>query len=418
MPWKYALFTTLIVVVATLVFTACATAPGADSATQQQPERAEGQHCTDASDCESGMCINRVCASECTADTDCEEGWECHNELCQAPVCESDADCAGGQSCGVVTAGDGDGLATVCHIGDGRYSPGANCSQHDECRGGYCLDGTCSAPCADETDCGSNQVCGRTAISLDGHEANVQICSPMGVARCQSPDDCERDDMTCNAPIFDAAGEVDGVSCGYINEGGLALGEECTYSSDCESDVCLPREDGSGTCSLFCEDSRRDCTDGQVCTPTVEGFGVCAQACKGNADCGGGDVCTVGAGPGGQPMHFCEPPHGDKLVGENCNSDEDCTTNFCLTNVLEYEIECVGDEQCPDDARCGCHSLNPDCEQHVCYIEQSVCSTPCNPDNGHADCEDNGHDLSRCDENVTIQTDTGPTTTPACAPTH
>ena len=378
----------------------------------------DGASCTDDSECESGLCVDDVCVSECDNDGDCLEGWDCDEDgICQPPACTSDADCGADQACAVSPADD-DGLETICLADNGGADSGGNCSAHDDCRARYCLDETCTTPCDDDDHCGTNQLCEETSISLDDQDAILDLCIPMQVEMCDAAVDCSADDMTCNAPTFGADGDIDGASCGFANPGESDLGEDCTASSDCESNLCRESDDGTtGECSVFCEDSDRDCADSQVCL-RPEDLGICARTCDRNADCDGGNICALGADDDGSLIHYCEMPPGDKSTGEECDTDTDCESAICLSNVLTYEGSegCIGDSQCPDDAECGCPSTDPSCTEHVCFIENQFCSELCDTTNGDADCQDGDHDLSRCADDIAVETDAGTQFESMCAP--
>ncbi len=375
----------------------------------------DGDSCDDDTQCESGSCVDEVCVSECGDDTDCLEMWSCDADgICQPPTCASDGDCPTQQFCSI--SADGDALQATCLPDNDGGDAGHNCDDHGDCRSRYCVDGRCSAPCDDGEFCGTNQICEETLVSLDDAQEPMPICIPMQVELCTAPIDCDHSEMTCNSPTYDADGDIDGASCGFTNSGGADVGQDCSSSSDCESNFCRPTEDGTtGECSVFCEESERDCAADQDCARMTDDIGICTGRCDTDADCQGGNICTLGSDPDGELITYCEQPVGDGAIGDECSSDGDCQSSICLSNVVTYDAECIGDEQCPDGAECGCPSTDPGCDPHICYIETTQCSRLCDPENADADCNGGDHDMTRCSDDVTVTTDAGTHTAAMCA---
>ncbi len=379
------------------------------------PNGSEGDACEDDSDCETGSCEDGVCVSGCDDEDDCPEGFACGDDgYCEAPGCSADSDCASGQACSVVVDDEGDGLETRCRGGDDGADPGADCDDHEDCRGRYCRQGECTSPCINDDDCGTNQSCEPTPAEIDEVGDELDLCVSMEVQFCESPEDCEDDNMTCNMPTYGADGEIDGGSCGFANPGEGDVGESCAANSECESNLCRASADQSvGECTVFCEESERDCGSGQRCVHAAEELGFCAGGCARDADCDGGDVCVLGLDREGSLHTFCDPPSDDAvgMTGDDCDSDSECKTGICLTSA--FEGECIGDEQCPDGTECGCPPTDPGCSEHICY--RSFCSEVCDPANGDADCESPDHDIDRCADDVTIEVDGGIQEASMCA---
>lgn len=167
--------------------------------------------------------------------------------------------------------------------------------------------------------------------------------------------------------------------------------------------MCRVSADGTtGECSVVCSQSDRDCADGQACVSS-EDFGFCVGHCATDEDCPGGDVCTIGGDEDEeeQPVQYCSNPVGDNTTGESCETDADCESAICLSNVLIYDGSegCTDIRQCPSEepnAECGCPPTEPDCSEDVCYRFERFCSEVCDPANGDADCENGDHRLTRC----------------------
>ena len=370
-----------------------------------------GEECSQSRHCESGLCYEGVCAEPCQEAGDCPDDMICgESGVCEDSVpCDTDADCMAGTVC-AVTASDDGGLETVCMPDNEAGQAGDACEAHDECRSHYCLDGMCTATCEDDDRCDILQVCEEATISKDGEDGEFELCVERPPVDCLSPGDCDLDQMTCNT-VVPETGSVEGAVCGLMNLGGADMGEMCTASDDCETDLCWVSDDGTaGECTVFCEDAAEDCADGQVCTVKAAGLGMCLSTCETNADCDGGNVCQLSNDPDFQSVHsYCSLQHGDGQTGDACSESSDCETGLCheIVTYAVTETECQSNNQCDDGYECRCAPEDPDCEQEVCVAEegtvQNLCTELCDAENDNADCEDGGHDMVWCNDAVSVE---------------
>ncbi|MFT3769699.1 MAG: putative metal-binding motif-containing protein [Minicystis sp.] len=251
---------------------------------------ANGQHCSTAAQCASGVCTNGFCSS---------------------PVCTD------GVQNGSETAVDCGGSCSPC-------AAGQTCNAAGDCVSGVCTGGVCQAPsCTDgvkngnETalDCGGS--CPTCADSL-GCMVNADCQSGVCTAgTCQSP--------TCNDGVKNGA--ETSVDCGGGTCAPCVVGKNCVVGSDCVDKICT-----NGVCQLA------NCTDGvQNGTETdVDCGGPCvpcnAQAhCTADTDCTSlvctngicqTPSCTDGVKNGNETGVDCG---GACFVPETCNGvDDDC----------------------------------------------------------------------------------------------
>ncbi len=364
----------------------------------------DGDLCTDAAQCASGLCASGFCTRECD---ECLNGWPCEDQICHPPGCASEADCPAGQNC-AFWAGDG-GIDTVCLPANAGFGPGSSCQDDGECRTRYCHEGQCTAPCGEANEvCINSQICTDAVVSLDGFQEDYEICTEFELIPCDSPGDCDADQLTCNrlpASLMTPA-------CGQRNPGQAGLGEDCSGSSDCDSDLCWPAEEpGHGECSVYC-DATSDCGAGQVCTYRGTEFGRCLRGCSNDSDCIHGNVCQVSQGVDNQSHGYCGPPLGDKAVGEECSSGSECANALCMTmnNTQITGESCDIDAHCESGFVCECPPNNPNCSSRTCIqtISEQRCSTICDPANGNADCA-GGHVMDECRSNVTLTWPSGTT---------
>lgn len=373
--------------------------------------RGAGEFCSSNSQCASNYChegrFATYCAEPCANNSDCPsqvEGYqmECgtadieHGSGSEAVAvcvhsdpapCALDGDCGTGESCAFAVTSAGSGVETVCLPTAGGGGAGASCTSDPQCGSRYCVDGSCSAPCASHDMCAGFQLCQENTVTKDGEQGVYDICEDIPIQSCNSSVDCSPSDaLMCNSVIFDADGDVEDLICWRTNDGGDGLGSSCTQSSTCESDFCWTSDDNTtGECTVFCEEEGRDCAGGQVCAEVGADIRTCLGECSRNADCDGGNICALGINETNTAVHtFCIQTLGDGETGDACTPGAgDCKTGLCLTITS-------------DDG-----------------TEESRCSEICNPANGHADCQ-GGHELDACSEEVTVTWDGGQEDVAAC----
>ena len=133
----------------------------------------QGDACSNGpTDCADGVaCINRClaapfCAAACEGHDECraadpatacyrtpEGDARCVPDPDQAARCERNADCGPTAVCVPFISFDGTGIIKTCLQTQGGRPVGAACPEHRTCRSTYCLDGRCTAGCAEDADC-------------------------------------------------------------------------------------------------------------------------------------------------------------------------------------------------------------------------------------------------------------------------
>jgi hypothetical protein len=112
--------------------------------------------------------------------------------------------------------------------------------------------------------------------------------------------------------------------------GNAAVGESCSGTSDCSSELqCL-----SGVCQPRCEHAP-ECGDGYRC----DSNGLCqaatgepGDACTSEVDCGAGLSCQISGtitNSDGYLAASCVAENSGRPVGETCADDKDCRNGTC-----------------------------------------------------------------------------------------
>jgi hypothetical protein len=323
--------------------------------------------------CAPYHCAGTGCASGCTDDTGCVDGYHCDSGQCLLDA----------------------GLGTLC-------------DENSDCESGFCVDGVCcNSPCAG--------LCDTCAGATPG------ICA---TSTCDAPGTCQVGPGTCNAqtgaceysPAQDEAscGTGDQICCGGICcdpgetcVGGVCqvacsdLGEACAGNDDCcgtgicDNGTCLPCRALAEVCSgdeFCCNDGVTLCEGGQCCHPLAESCAFNAECCS--FRCQDGSCCQR---PGGECSDDGECCYGllgacrqgtcaCQLAGDPCQQNDDCCDELsCLNGVCRPEVcqdlqgQCVDDTDCCADAAvCGsfgcCSERNGPCtEQLDCCGSDSAC---------------------------------------------
>jgi hypothetical protein len=258
----------------------------------------------------SGWCINLV--SVCTADTDCNDGVVCTDEMCVDGWCahpNNTQACDDGNAC---TAND------ICANGICLGDPPPACDDGDACTANNCnpATGACENPaaiCNDGNSCTDDSCNSATGCVFTANDGNTcsdnSVCTPSdlcqnGLCVGQNPTTCTPDANTCTTeacdPATGACGSTpntipcdDGNPCttadtcgGGRCNGGPPL--DCDDNNLCSADSCSPAVRCIHTdTAAACEDNN-PCTD-DGCDPASGCFNT------GNAAaCDDGDVCTNG----------------------------------------------------------------------------------------------------------------------------
>jgi hypothetical protein len=256
----------------------------------------DGEPCTDALECSSGYCVERVCCDSacdalCVACTAANKGGGADGSCGPVAVgTDPDGDCAdeGSPRCGQNGWCDGGGSCST--YGEAPCVPEA-CGSPSDCASGYCVDGICCNAACD----GECQACtARGGSSEDG------LCQPalagtdphndcpdgngsgscVGVQICNGNGECADATTVCSPYLC-----IDPNQCGTACRGD----EECIEDYVCDSGACVPRTSSCDGHVVHASDgSEVDCTP-YVCNPD----GSCRSTCGSVDDCVAPTVCNT-----------------------------------------------------------------------------------------------------------------------------
>ena len=325
-----------------------------------------GDSCSTGEDCESGICLNGVCAEACSGDADCPDGSSCveleitledgSTETVSACVedtpCTADGDCAAPDVC--VVDRSGDEVDLTCDDPSGPADVGAACTDDSDCASGLCLDGVCSAPCDTSNDCSADGsfVCEITTITTDtGASDDITVCVPRPPDICLSDSECSGTDRCVASKTMTA---IEFACADPVGAGESA--EACVADADCAQNLCI---DGAcagpcetvGDCGgppLRCEVTNVDLGNNamdsaQICVPPIQ----CAN--QGDCPVAANEVCYVREDNGVIDPICRNPNVGGGGLGQVCNADSECANNLCSST--RFRDVCV--LPCVDDADCG-----------------------------------------------------------------
>lgn len=133
--------------------------------------------------------------------------------------------------------------------------------------------------------------------------------------------------------------------------GGAGVGETCTGSGQCDSDLqCF-----QGFCSPRCQ-HHVDCGDGYRCRTD----GTCQQVtsvvgdvCNREIDCGPGQSCALDAASAGaeEPLGgTCQQQRAGAVTGAGCTAPDDCQTGICA--IGRCSQMCSKASDCPPGLTC------------------------------------------------------------------
>ncbi|MFH1530373.1 MAG: hypothetical protein ABIK09_06515 [Pseudomonadota bacterium] len=351
--------------------------------------------CQEASDCQSGICLEHLGDSVCTVQCveDCPAGWDCAQLTafepdvvfaCVSPFAQLCRPCTTGTDC------SGAGTEDVCvrYPDEGSFC-GAACATHEDCPDGYaCLD-SMTTDGADVKQCVHGEgvcPCSQAAIALglttpcDGSNEwgtceGTRACAVGGLTGCSAPapaqevcdgadNDCDGalDEATCddaNPCTQDACNGVDG--CGHIALEGTNCDDQdpCTVTDHCQAGQCI------GTTVV--------CDDGNPCTDDLcDGAQGCqfvdnSQACDDDDPCTVADSCKGGECVGTAVSCDCQTLADCAAMddGNPCNG-----TLVCDTTSLPYHCKVAPGTvvTCPQPA-----GPNGACLVSVCNPEGGQC---------------------------------------------
>jgi hypothetical protein len=202
----------------------------------------------------------------------------------------------------------------------------------------------------DFEDCGVNFGVGQQCLGEDVEGLN--------------DDDCPAETAPSGAE-FDGCCRPDGL-CGLRFES-LALG---CVSRDVIPEMLLDDPEPI-VCEYPCEaDGDCDLVDNAIC---VEGRSnhdrsFCARACRGDGDCGQGEVCGINNNFREDRVDgFCQRPIGSLQLGDICTSPESCPHGICGSPAGEAATRCA--DLC--DGLDDCLSLHPECASRCTQLCQN-----------------------------------------------
>lgn len=272
-------------------------------------------------------CVSTVfcpVGSYCGLDKFCHQppdksGFPCvYDASTYTNVCANNLACVGG-ICGGTTVGTalGDyctanaqcpsGVCALCKCVTSKIAIGDGCTTDESCQSGDCVAGVCAATtapaivtCNDKSSCQSGYTCQPTSCKYDpsatyGGVTTVQTCvqltSPTGTAPtpgidCVATEFCAltetcAPDHKCYKPTTKAgsacapgAGCASPLTCklGVCVSGSssLAIGEYCTYNSQCASSACVNCQ-----CATSKATSGKTCADDSSCVSADCIAGLC-----------------------------------------------------------------------------------------------------------------------------------------------
>ncbi len=354
--------------------------------------------CTEAGDClPSASQSKSSCGAEgaackpChVAGFTCSERGTCVPDDTQTLACSADT-CVG--CC--------DGTVCIPHLEQSEAVCGALGAACASCLGNAtCVQGDCVTPVQDAGGCGAaGESCCPSFMCDQGLSCLFGVCQP-GV---------QQDGGTSDAGVKDGGMPDSGTDAGTdAGTGGtLPIGEPCTQSAQCASNLCRIVNFPGGYCTRACS-SDGECGAGATCgidphnapariclktcaqagTPSgcrpdyvcekrahPAGTPACVPGCTSVVNCGGASACDArgfccgnegfaccggstcnGPGTGCGTEGYCQPMAGG--VGAACTGDGDCQSNDCITQQANGSwsggyctLQCGG-QSCPSGAVC------------------------------------------------------------------
>jgi len=266
----------------------------ADATAELYTYGANGHFCTNATQCQSGFCVDGVCC----------------NTACNGGGCDA---------CSVSTGAPADG--TCAPLNGNGCDDGNACTQGDKCQGGTCVGGApLVCPVLDE--CHAPGTCDSTTGAC-----SESVPKPNGVA-CNDGNPCTKTD-TCQAGVCNGSNPV-----------------VCAPLDDChDAGLCNP---GTGLCTNPARPDGSSCNDGNACTQSDS----CQQGyCTGTNPiaCAPLDQCHV-AGTCDPATGQCSNPAANE--GTSCDDNNACTQNDSCENG-----ECSGTNAVTCSALDECHEV-------------------------------------------------------------
>ena len=338
-----------------------------------EPALTEGklvELCDDGNECTSDSCLGEAgCDSqpldgvECVDGDPCTAADHCETGLCVgAPVLCDDSNPCTDDSC--------NGLGGCQYVPNTADCNDSNaCSVADQCSEGSCGGVLVGWDCAGDLDCATledDNLCAGKLMCNDAELPCGCVVDPDSVVSCPEPEGpeafclqawCDPATGECSlVPAHDGYACDDGNACtiGETCAEGLCgdgMPLSCADDNPCTDDSCDP---GTG-----CEHTPNSipCNDGDACTAgeTCD-EGSCTSAAV--LDCDDSNPCTDDTC---DPQAGCLHAANDAACDDSnhCSADDHCAGGQCIFSAL---LDCNDDNPCTDDgcyAEGGCmHTLN------------------------------------------------------------
>jgi MYXO-CTERM domain-containing protein len=267
------------------------------------PECSSPAHCAPNETCQNGKCVlasQKGYGGTCNSQKDCTSGiclQAGQNTFC-SQMCDS-APCPGGDKC--LPLQDGGKACLPGSANMGTKLLGQFCQSNMDCKSEICV----SVP-------GKGYLCSQKCDLTQKNCPTGYWCAQSSIGGLCIPDDNTTPPPPPPPPP--------------PKKKKKGLGEACTDSSDCESNICGYTPDGQ-VCVQLCDDAN-PCPGGFVCIPagdkkacvkdksTPPAPGTLGAACEKNEDCKSG-VCGADAAGRRFCTELCDP-------GQGCAQGYDC----------------------------------------------------------------------------------------------
>ena len=344
--------------------------------------------------CEAGELCNETtdaCVA-CIADTDCDDGVGCTDNVCVKGVCSyvpNNANCPddgmfcnGAEICDAVldcvSAGDPCPVGELCNetkdscgdcVVDGDCDDGVDCTD-DTCVAGGCVYTANNENCPDDgVFCNGTEFCDLKADCMSTGDP------------CMAGELCNESTDTCGECIFDSDCD-DGISC---TDDGCVAGT-CVYdvnNANCPDDGLFCNGTESCDAVLDCVSSGDPCGGGELCDESTDTCGECLV----DGDCNDGVGCTDDSCVSGS----CVYTANDSLCpddGQFCNGVESCDA---VLDCVSSGDPCMPGELCNEVTNtCGECLVNGDCDDGVACTDNFCVSGSCVFTVNNANCTDDG----------------------------
>ncbi len=333
---------------------------------------AVGQPCESSGDCLADICIQgqdstSFCSISCHVHDDCPSGFFCtfwDDSRCypgqRPPPCSSDEECGPCQECdkGLCLQVDG---CVLCNDDDG-------CGPCQRCDAGQCISVAGCTMCLGDYQCATCEVCSESkkctrvaGCTLCNDQQDCPGCTTCERGACIPIEGCGQEpcfnDLDCPQKTKCLLDPALGMNVCMPSD--QAMGADCTRGGapQCRSGICLLADDGSGWCSVSC-DEEHQCPLGYDCAPDDQ----CTWACRIPSTPPPGKLCTW---------------EGDCNGGQS-NSEQACVPVWNQSND-NWEYRCVENLACSEPAGSSCEIDSQRCYSGICSSE-GFCTSVCNAD--------------------------------------